>query len=153
MIRYFATVAGLGGYFANLYGEQGCIEATIHKKPAPGIPWRLCYASCTGAAKHLQGQVIDTLRLSDLRAELARLDLRLNPKSQGAVFTPDTPGPWAVGSVGGDWCVVHTQTGRTRRIGRVTAPRSQQRHNYFDLALTEANRRNQALAAKPGASP
>lgn len=153
MIRLFPTP---DGYFANLYSANGCIDATLHRRPAPGIPWRLCYAACTGAVKHLQGLVVDTLTLGDLKGELTRLDHRLDPPPPPPAFSADVPGPWAVDAVGDTWCVIHAETRRTKRIGpvgRLRIRRSRNRHNYFDLAIAEANRRNQALAAKSGASP
>lgn len=75
MLKYFNTPTG---YFANLYGERGCMDATIHRPEKGRKEWRLCYATCTGEAKELQGKVKDFVSLSALKDALKTHDEHLN---------------------------------------------------------------------------
>jgi hypothetical protein len=54
------------------------------------------------------------------------------------IFSPTTPGPWGVDSIGKNWYVIHRDTLRCKCIGRIGAKGI----NYFDRAIAEANTRN-----------
>ena len=58
------------------------------------------------------------------------------------IFSPTTPGPWGVDTIGGDWCVIHRGRLTGKRIGPVIGATTKQRANYFDRAIAEADRRN-----------
>ena len=76
MIKYFDTPSG---YFANLFGEAGCMDATIHRPcDNTGGKWRLCYATCTGQVKEMQGKVEDFRILANIKARLSEFDRTLN---------------------------------------------------------------------------
>ncbi len=76
-IKYFDTP---DGYFVNLYGRLGCIEATIHRpNKAEGLKeWRLCFATCTGEAYDLRGKVRDRKTLAAIKHDLEGYDRTLN---------------------------------------------------------------------------
>lgn len=59
-------------------------------------------------------------------------------------YFPEEPGPWGVDCIGRAWYVIHKDTGRKRRIGRVCGfvPVSTRAPNYFERAMEEAARRN-----------
>ena len=83
-IKYFDTP---DGYFVNLYGHLGCIEATIHR-PAKenGLKeWRLCFATCTGEAYDLIGKVRDRKTLAAIKHDLSRYDTILNAPNGTAI--------------------------------------------------------------------
>ena len=60
------------------------------------------------------------------------------------IHKPATPGPWWVGSDQTCWYVVNRDTSRSARIGRISKGRG---INYFDRAMTEADRRNRVAIA------
>jgi len=62
-------------------------------------------------------------------------------------------GVFQVEAKGGFWYVVNTETGRSKKIGRVGGPRSNGKGiNYRDRAQEEANRRNALLEQKGNAN-
>jgi hypothetical protein len=69
------------GFFVDLKGKLGCIQATIHR-PRKGEKdrraWRLCFAGCTGEAYNLQGKVRDRNTLEAIKHELRGFDNILN---------------------------------------------------------------------------
>ncbi len=72
----------------------------------------------------------------------------MNPKLIGRTWlSPTVPGPWAVDNSNPTrWGIIHTESGATKVIGPVCKPRQRKgTKNYFDVALAEADRRNQAL--------
>lgn len=58
-------------------------------------------------------------------------------------ITASVPGPWAIDNSLPNvvWGIIHTGTGRTKKIGKVSG----RGVNYFDRAAEEANKRNLAL--------
>lgn len=54
------------------------------------------------------------------------------------VFTTDPPGAWGVDFIGGYWYVIHRETLRAKKVGRVGSKFT----NYFDRALQIAAERN-----------
>lgn len=93
MVKYFKTP---DGYFVNLYGPLGCLEATIHRKPVRGVSWRLCFAECTGQAKTLQGKTADFKSLRDVRAEISLHDKSLDPTKKTVEPTQHNERKWDV---------------------------------------------------------
>ena len=49
-----------------------------------------------------------------------------------------------VDTIGGQWCAIHADTLQAKRIGPIGATRT----NYFDRAMDEASRRNNALGVR-----
>ena len=76
-IKYFVTN---DGYFANLFGVHGCVDATVHRPDKRnGLrTWRLCFASCTGQAKGLQGKVREHNGFAAVKEDLQLCDVWLN---------------------------------------------------------------------------
>jgi hypothetical protein len=54
----------------------------------------------------------------------------------------NTNGPWVIDNTKPYWAITNTQTGQTVKIGPVQSKGI----NYFDRAMTEANKRNQTKA-------
>ena len=88
-IKYFVTT---DGYFANLFGVHGCLEATVHRPDKRnGLKaWRLCFASCTGQAKGLQGKVREHHGFAAVKDDLRQCDALLNAAAQPADLDIDT---------------------------------------------------------------
>lgn len=66
-----------------------------------------------------------------------------------AIFTTDTPGPWAVTSDDTHWLTINRANGRTTRIGPVHKPGGS-RKNYYDKAIATAERKNREFMQKYG---
>jgi hypothetical protein len=73
-IKYLDTP---DGFFVNLDGRLGCIQATIHR-PDKGDgrkTWILCFATCTGEAHSLIGKVLKHNTLAAVKHDLERYDI------------------------------------------------------------------------------
>lgn len=56
-----------------------------------------------------------------------------------SVFKVEIPGPWAIdNSMSSTWGIINTQTGRTKKLGKVNASGA----NYYEEAKKLANQRN-----------
>ena len=76
-IKYLETP---DGFFVNLDGRLGCIEATIHRpdKNNGRKTWSLCFATCTGEAHPLIGKVLERNTLAAVKHDLDRYDMEMN---------------------------------------------------------------------------
>lgn len=68
------------GYFVDLKGRLGNIQATIHQPDKDGgrKTWNLCFATCTGEAQPLIGKVLERKTLEAVKHDLERYDLTMN---------------------------------------------------------------------------
>lgn len=76
-ITYQTTPSGV---FARLDGERGSIEATIHCKFSSLEPFRVCFATCTGGGRDLQGKVRDYPSMDAIETELKTIRSELLDK-------------------------------------------------------------------------
>lgn len=68
------------GFFVDLDGRLGCIQATIHRpdKSNGRKTWSLCFATCTGEAHPLIGKVLERQSVIAVKHDLQRYDRELN---------------------------------------------------------------------------
>ncbi len=77
----FAYTPTPSGYFADLTGSDGSMQATIHRPSRnTGWKWRLCYATCRGKVKEHQGKVRDFGTLNGLKNHLVEHAKDIDPK-------------------------------------------------------------------------